>query len=136
MSSNIRTCRSTLCVFMWGLGCGWCGLAPPFCLADGTSKLDGAAAAGAYIKAAVGSRNGAGHSHPVQYPGQQAQRTERLSDRPLPVRLTEEAADQLPQLGRDVVPAPNPVAGQHHHEDVGANPRVEQKVPRRKGLLG
>ena len=36
----------------------------------------------------------------------------RLTDRRLPIRPEEEAADLLPQLCRDIAPVPSPVPGQ------------------------
>ena len=69
--------------------------------------------------------------------GQRARRTARLIDRRLPVELEEEAADQLPQVCRDVVPAKTSFGGQRHHDDVIADPRVKHKVRgRRPGAHG
>ena len=94
----------------------------------GPREARGAAAARRW-RAAAGQRRGKEEGHRRLVP-RTAKRVERLSDRRRPIRPEEEAADLLPQLCRDVVPVPDPVAGQHHHPDVAANPGVEQKVPR------
>ena len=111
--------KSFVCLYDVGFGWGWWGL----------RELDRAATAGPGMSRRQWSRTGTAG---ILSRAQQAPRTEGLSDRHLPVRPEEEAADQPPQLGRDVEPVPNPVAGQQHHPDVVADPRVEENVPTRR----
>ena len=59
-----------------------------------------------------------------------SKRTGRPSDRRLRIRPEEQAADQLSRRCWDIVLVSNPVPGQKHHADVGANLGVEEKVSR------